>query len=49
MIHNYRMTEMCRTIYGDQVYGFAAGLSPTGAPTLPDPDPGPDRGTAAPR
>jgi DNA-binding transcriptional ArsR family regulator len=29
---------------GDQVYGFVAGLYPTDAPTLPDPDPepGPD-------
>ena len=26
---------------GDQVYGFAAGLYPTDAPTLPDPDPQP--------
>jgi DNA-binding transcriptional ArsR family regulator len=25
---------------GDQVYGFAAGLYPTDAPTLPDPGPG---------
>jgi hypothetical protein len=23
---------------GDQVYGFVAGLYPTDAPTLPDPD-----------
>ena len=27
---------------GDQVYAFAAGLYPTDAPTLPDPDPSPD-------
>jgi DNA-binding transcriptional ArsR family regulator len=27
---------------GDQVYGFVAGLYPTDAPSLPDPDPGPD-------
>lgn len=27
---------------GDQVYGFAAGLYPTDAPTLPDPDPASD-------
>lgn len=26
---------------GDQVYGFVAGLYPTDAPTLPDPEPGP--------
>jgi len=29
---------------GDQVYGFVAGLYPTDAPTLPDPDSGPDPG-----
>ncbi|WP_431874190.1 helix-turn-helix domain-containing protein [Micromonospora marina] len=28
---------------GDQVYGFAAGLYPTDAPTLPDTDPATDR------
>jgi DNA-binding transcriptional ArsR family regulator len=28
---------------GDQVYGFAAGLYPTDAPTLPGPDSGTDR------
>ncbi|SCG55606.1 winged helix-turn-helix domain-containing protein [Micromonospora humi] len=27
---------------GDQVYGFAAGLYPTDAPTLPDPDAAPE-------
>jgi DNA-binding transcriptional ArsR family regulator len=27
---------------GDQVYGFTAGLYPTDAPALPDPDPGGD-------
>jgi DNA-binding transcriptional ArsR family regulator len=27
---------------GDTVYGFAAGLYPTDAPTLPDPDPDPE-------
>ncbi len=31
---------------GDQVYGFAAGLYPTDAPTLPDTDPAPRRGLA---
>jgi hypothetical protein len=32
---------------GDQVYGFVAGLYPTDAPTLPDPESGPaDRVTA---
>lgn len=31
---------------GDQVYGFVAGLYPTDAPTLPEPDPGADRGSA---
>ncbi|MFY1596752.1 helix-turn-helix domain-containing protein [Micromonospora sp. WMMD737] len=33
---------------GDQVYGFVAGLYPTDAPTLPDPepDPGADKGSA---
>jgi DNA-binding transcriptional ArsR family regulator len=29
---------------GDQVYGFAAGLYPTDAPTLPDPEPASDAG-----
>jgi DNA-binding transcriptional ArsR family regulator len=29
---------------GDQVYGFAAGLYPTDAPTLPEPDVEPDAG-----
>ncbi|MFJ1537529.1 helix-turn-helix domain-containing protein [Micromonospora chalcea] len=30
---------------GDQVYGFAAGLYPTDAPTLPDTDPAPSTGS----
>ncbi|MEU7996673.1 helix-turn-helix domain-containing protein [Micromonospora sp. NPDC049060] len=30
---------------GDQVYGFVAGLYPTDAPTLPEPDPGASRGS----
>ena len=37
-----RFTQIPRA--GDQVYGFAAGLYPTDAPTLPDTDPDTDRG-----
>ena len=39
-----QVQELARTFAqipraGDQVYGFAAGLYPTDAPTLPDPEP----------
>src|SRR5215831_15326868 len=32
---------------GDQVYGFVAGLYPTDAPTLPDPEPDPEPGAVS--